>query len=219
MLNLEAVRTAGKRRAVFFDRDGVLTELVHNPATGEHESPHALADVRLCSGAVESLGQLQAAAFDLFIVSNQPSYAKGKVGIDTIKAIADMVEAQFMESGVHFRETFYCYHHADGIVPGYSGVCACRKPSPHFLLQAEERYGIDLRRSWMVGDRDSDIECGQRAGCRTILINHPRSQKHQGMSEPDYVSRDVTTAVAVIMEQANWIPAELSGTGSRGEGG
>ena len=89
---LASVRTPAERPAVFLDRDGVLTQLVFNPATSQRESPHALADVKLCSGAVTALIRLQK-SYDLFIVSNQPSYAKGKVALETLKAIAAAVES------------------------------------------------------------------------------------------------------------------------------
>ncbi len=192
----------GGRQAVFFDRDGVLTELVWNPATGEYESPHTLDDLRLCADVLAPLRRLIAHGFDLFLVSNQPSYAKGKTTLDNIQAIARAVEAQFRQAGVQFRETYYCYHHPHGIVPEYTGSCPCRKPAPYFLKLAAARYQIDLRRSWMLGDRDSDIECGQRAGCRTILINHPHSQRYQGTRQPDFTTRDVAEAVAVILARA-----------------
>ena len=206
------------RRAVFFDRDGVLTELVLNPATGERESPHALEDMHLCDGAITSLRQLQSAGFDLFIVSNQPSYAKGKVGLETIQAIAGAVENEFHNAGVVFRETFYCFHHPQGIMPEYSGVCDCRKPSPHFLLQAAQRHGIDLRHSWMMGDRESDVECGRGAGCRTILIRPPETLPHQTVSQSDHVAPDVVVAAGIILDQEVRMLAHGSCTRVTGEG-
>lgn len=199
----QGVSAMPTRGGVFFDRDGVLTELVFNPATGEDESPHALADLRLCAGARDALRAVQAAGFALFLVSNQPSYAKGKVGLEVIQAIAAAVEQQCADAGVVFRETFYCFHHPQGIVPEYSGACACRKPSPYFLHQAAARHGIDLGRSWMVGDRDSDIASGQAAGCRTILVREPKSRQHQGNSTPEYAAADVAAAAAIIRAQGD----------------
>jgi D-glycero-D-manno-heptose 1,7-bisphosphate phosphatase len=193
-------RAAMGRAAVFFDRDGVLTELVFNPATGERESPHALGETRLCEGAAAALRQIQP-AFELFIVSNQPSFAKGKVGLDTLRAIAALVDDQFRAAGVHFREAFYCFHHPEGIVAGYSGVCACRKPSPHVLREAAQQYDLDLRRSWMVGDRESDIACGREAGCQTILIDSSGSPQGLSADGPDYVACNVAAAVAIIAAQ------------------
>lgn len=192
--------TTDLRPAVFFDRDGVLTEPVWNQATGEYESAHRVEDLQLCAGVVEPVRRLGEHGFELFIVSNQPSYAKGKVTLEDIQAIARTVEDRFRAAGVTFRETYYCFHHPLGLVPEYSARCTCRKPEPRFLRDAAERHGIDLARSWMLGDRDTDVECGQRAGCRTILIAHPRAGGHQGASRPDHVARDVAEAEALIIK-------------------
>jgi D-glycero-D-manno-heptose 1,7-bisphosphate phosphatase len=201
---LASVRTSAERPAVFLDRDGVLTELVFNPATSQRESPHALEDVRLCSGAVAALIRLQK-TYDLFIVSNQPSYAKGKVEFETLQAIAAAVETRFREAGVFFRDALYCFHHPEGIVPGYSGACVCRKPSPYLLIVAADQYGIDLPRSWMVGDRESDVEAGRGAGCRTILIAPPGTQLPQVPSRASYVVDGIGAAAAIIVEQTTAI--------------
>ena len=190
------------RSAVFIDRDGVLTEPIFNPQTGEYESAHTLADLRLCPNIVEPLRSLACAGFALFIVSNQPSYAKGKVSLETLQLIARAAEASLRDEGIVFTETYYCYHHPMGIVPEYSGPCVCRKPAPFFLLQAQACYDLDLSRSWMIGDRDSDVECGQRAGCRTIRVAHPRVGDKAGTSDPDYIAADLAEAVERILVSA-----------------
>jgi D-glycero-D-manno-heptose 1,7-bisphosphate phosphatase len=185
--------------AVFLDRDGVLTEPVWNPSTAEYESPHRVADVELCPEVMAPLRTLRDRGFELFIVSNQPSYAKGKVNLGELQAIARVVNERFDAAGVHFRDTYYCFHHPDGVVAGYSGACACRKPEPYFVRQAAEQYGLDLSRSWMIGDRDTDVECGKRAGCRTVLINHRHGRRDQRSSQPDYVVQDLLEAAALIV--------------------
>lgn len=200
------------RRALFLDRDGVLTEPVWNPATGEYESPHVVADLSMCADIVAPLKQALSLGFDLFIVSNQPSYAKGKTSLANLLDIARRVEAFFQDAGITFREAFYCFHHPNGIVPGYSGPCPCRKPSPHFLYEAAARHHIDLGASWMIGDRDTDVECGQGAGCRTILILHPQASAHHGRSQPDGRAADLADAVRQIIAHG----ADRGRSGERG---
>lgn len=195
----EGNQTREGRAAVFLDRDGVLTENVFNPATSAYESAHHLADLALCANIVAPLRALTEAGFSLFIVSNQPSYAKGKTTLEAIQSIATETETLLRQQGVTFRATYYCYHHPQGIVPGYSGGCSCRKPEPFFLLQAARDYGIDLARSWMVGDRCSDVECGQRAGCSTVLITHPQSRGYQGYCSPTHAADDLASAAATIL--------------------
>ena len=186
------------KKAVFLDRDGVLSELVLNPATGEYEPPHSPDDLALFPDVIASLRNLQVAGFELFLISNQPDHAKGKITLERIQAVHDRFDQILKSEGILFRDYYYCYHHPNGIVPGYSISCECRKPKPYFLLKAARDYGIDLAASWMVGDRDTDIECGRAAGVRTVLIKNPCSSKYQGVSNPDFTTENLKEAVRVI---------------------
>ena len=186
---------------MFFDRDGVLTELVPDPATGELESPHSVADLRLRRGTTAALRALRRAGFELFVVSNQPSFAKGKIDLETLRRIAGAFERRLAASGVTLRAAYYCFHHPDGVVPGYGRACRCRKPSPHFVKTAARGYGIDLSRSWFVGDRETDVECGRRAGCRTVLVGR-RVARSRPSPAPDRMAQNVAAAVRSILRQA-----------------
>lgn len=188
------------KRAIFIDRDGVLNELVLNPKNGEHESPHDPADLRMMPGVAEAARRLQDAGFALFIVSNQPSYAKGKTTLENIRAIAECVETHLTAGHVTIARAYYCYHHPEGIVPEYSGACRCRKPKPQFLYDARDEFGIDLAASWMIGDQDTDIECGRRAGCRTVGIANPLSaHRRLGAETPTLTARDLAEAAEKIL--------------------
>jgi D-glycero-D-manno-heptose 1,7-bisphosphate phosphatase len=208
------------KKAVFLDRDGVLNELVLNPATGEYEPPHSPGDLIIFPHVFESLRVLQAAGFELFLVSNQPDYAKGKITLKNIYAVHERFDHILKMDGIHFREYYYCYHHPNGIVPEYSVSCECRKPKPWFLLKAARDYGIDLENSWLIGDRDSDIECGKAAGTRTIMIEEPHSIGFRGSCSPDYRVDNIRDAVRIILripyknnlydDQSLMVPAILS---------
>ncbi len=189
-------------KAVFLDRDGVLNRLVYNSATTEYESPHFLKDLEMLPNLREPLLALQKEGYPLFVVSNQPSYAKGKTSLENIKAIAEKVREHMVQQGVAITEYYYCYHHPDGIVAGFSGPCECRKPSPFFLRQAEKKYGLDLGQSWMVGDEDRDILCGQAAGVKTIVLNNANSAKKRGQAKPDFRAKDLADAVQRIMKES-----------------
>ena len=160
----------GGRRAVFLDRDGVLNRNVLNPATGEYESPGSPEQFELVEGVFPALRRLQDAGYLLLLVSNQPNFAKGKNSLQELHAVQALLAAGLTKAGIHFTEFYYCFHHPKGIVQSHSGPCDCRKPSTYFLLQAEAAFGISLRDSWMVGDRPTDIECGQNAGVRTVRV-------------------------------------------------
>jgi len=187
------------KRAVFLDRDGVLNANVLNPKNGQYESPHHPADFHLMPEAPGALKRLREAGYSLFLVSNQPSYAKGKTSLENIRAIAALLEQAMRDCGVAFEDYYYCLHHPESVVEGY-GACECRKPSPFFLHQAEREFGVDLAASWMVGDRETDIECGRGAGARTILV---RDASAPAVAAPqtraDYVAADIARAVEIII--------------------
>jgi D-glycero-D-manno-heptose 1,7-bisphosphate phosphatase len=190
------------KRAVFLDRDGVLDELILNPDTGEFEPPHRPEEVRLCPHTTPSLRELQSAGYELFLVSNQPDYAKGKVSLDMLRKTHERFISLVASDGIVFRDIYYCYHHPEGIVKEYSYVCECRKPKPFFLLKASEEYSLDMAKSWMVGDRDVDVQCGQAAGVRTILIDEPKSADRRGNSSPDFIVKDISEATKIILNQS-----------------
>lgn len=187
-------------KAIFFDRDGVVNQLVLNPSTGKYESPHSVKDLEIMPGALSALKKAGAAGYLLFIVSNQPSYAKGKVTLEEIKAIHERLHHILSDQGIRFTEYYYCYHHPDGIVPGYSGPCDCRKPGQKNMDIARSTYDIDMSRSWFVGDQDMDIECGKKAGTRTILIRNELSAGKRGKSKPDFFADNIGDAIDIIMK-------------------
>lgn len=187
------------KKAVFLDRDGVLNKLVLNPMSGEFEPPHTPEDLVLYPYVLESLRFLLNAGFILFLISNQPDYAKGKTTLDSLKAVHEKLDDILKSAGIRFTEYYYCYHHPNGIVPDYSFPCDCRKPKPYFHLKSARNYGVDLKNSWMIGDRDSDIECGKSAGTRTILIEEPHSSGSRGSSNPDFTSANLKDAVKIIL--------------------
>lgn len=186
-------------KAVFLDRDGVINDLVVNLVTGEFEPPHSPEDLILYPDVLESLLDLIKNGFELFLVSNQPDYAKGKTTLENIRAVHERLDNEFKSAGIYFREYYYCYHHPKGIVRDYSFDCTCRKPKPHFLLKASKDYSIDLAKSWVIGDRDTDIECGKNVGARTILVENSKSSGYQGASRPDFIAANLKIAVQIIL--------------------
>ncbi len=178
------------RRALFLDRDGVLNHLVFYPASGEWESPRCRGDLRVIDGAVEGLSRAVEAGWHLFIVSNQPSCAKGKTSLDDLKSVHDEVIHR-LGNEVSFTAAYYCFHHPRGVVKELTRRCDCRKPGTRFLFEAERDYDIDLSASWMIGDADTDVQCGRSAGCFTSLLQYPHSaDRRQGM-RADLICNDL----------------------------
>jgi len=194
-------------RAVFLDRDGVINRNVFNPDTGEFESPGKAEDFDLFPGVLESLLQLQNAGYLLFLVSNQPNYAKGKSTLDELQGVHAALCKSLDDAGINFTQFFYCFHHPNGIVASHSCICECRKPSPFFLKKAAADFEVSLRHSWMVGDRASDIQCGNSVGVRTIRVleDHPAKR---AADEPlaTLEATDLSHAVSLILAANGDLP-------------
>jgi D-glycero-D-manno-heptose 1,7-bisphosphate phosphatase len=187
------------RRAVFLDRDGVLNKNVFNPATGEYESPGRPEDFELFPHAIPAVRRLRDLGFLLFLVSNQPNYAKGKSTLKQLQDVHDRLAEELEKADVRFAGFFYCFHHPNGIIPSHSGPCECRKPSPFFLLKAANEHDLSLPDSWMIGDRGSDIQAGIAAGVRTIRVkaDHPVHDPKPDL-EANYWAEDLLDAVNFI---------------------
>ncbi len=146
------------RRAVFLDRDGVINKAFVRQ--GKPYPPRTLDEVSVLPGVDEALSQLKAAGFLLVVVTNQPDVARGTLSRAMVDAMHDHLGRQLPLDD--FRT---CFHDA-------SDRCDCRKPGCGLLRQAAQDHGIDLERSFMVGDRWRDTAAGQAAGCRTIFIDY-----------------------------------------------
>lgn len=152
-------------RAVFFDRDGTIIDLVDNAP------PRKPVQVKFSAYAVDCMKQLQNNGYKLFIVSNQPDIAKGIQTREQICSVHKKFRELIESEGVYITEYLYCYHHPDGTHPELGIPCECRKPKPGLILYAEREYNLDLQHSWMIGDKETDIECGVNAGVNTIHVN------------------------------------------------
>jgi D-glycero-D-manno-heptose 1,7-bisphosphate phosphatase len=187
-------------KAVFFDRDGVINQLVFNPKTDEYESPHYPKDFELIPGSIDIIKEIYNQGYYIFVISNQPSFAKGKTTLENIKEIQEILKEKMEDCGIAIKEYYYCYHHPNGIVPEYSGICECRKPKPFFIQKAIQDYDLDITNSWIVGDQDSDIECGKNAKIKTILVQNEHSAKKRGLSSPDYKVNVLSEIINLILK-------------------
>jgi D-glycero-D-manno-heptose 1,7-bisphosphate phosphatase len=176
------------RVAVFLDRDGTLIE--------DAGYPRDPALVRLLPGAAKSLRALAASGLVLVVVSNQSGVGRGLVTSGEAAAVRERFEECLRAGGVRLHASYYCPH------APWEG-CPCRKPSPGMLLRAAEDLGIDLGRSFLVGDKTSDVEAGRRAGCSTIHFsppeggapaNHPDGEAGSWAEVLDWISGRIAAA-------------------------
>src|SRR6516165_9767618 len=163
------------RPAVFLDRDGVLVEEIFYAQTVAGEARLRPEDVRLIPGAAPAAHRLAEAGYALVLISNQAAYAKGKTGLRALWLAHERFVELLAGEGVRFDAAFYSYGHPDGIVPHFSGPSLERKPGPYNLFIAAAQLDLDLARSWMIGDRESDVACARAAGVRAILVENPHA--------------------------------------------
>ena len=146
--------------AVFLDRDGVVVESRRAP--GEPAPPASVDDATVLEGVAATLDAFRAAGFSLVVVTNQPDVARGHMSRSDVDAINEWIS-----SVLPIDATYVCFH--DGT------ACNCRKPRPGMLFNAARDLDLDLRPSWMIGDRWVDIAAGAAAGVRTVLIKRTYS--------------------------------------------
>lgn len=141
--------------AIFLDRDGVLIE--------ERHYLHRVEDVAYIPGAFAALKQLAEAGFLLFVVTNQSGVGRGYFTLEDVNRVNDHIAGDFARHGVRFQKIFTAPE-----APGQPS--RGRKPSPQFLFDARDEYGLDLARSYLIGDKLADLECGWNAGVRASIL-------------------------------------------------
>jgi len=170
-------------QAVFLDRDGVINRAIVRE--GKPFPPMTLAELEILPGVLVALRQLKSAGFLLLVATNQPDVARGTQKREVIEAMHAHLCRELPLDG------FYtCYGDGDD--------CPERKPNPGLLLRAATEHGIDLSRSFMVGDRWRDIEAGQRAGCRTVFIDYGYRERRPERS--DRIVQNLVEAALWIIE-------------------
>ncbi len=185
-------------KAVFLDRDGVINKNIFYDSSGEWESPRVIAEFEFINGSVEAMRELQDLGYRLFIATNQPSYAKGKTGLKDLQEIITYCENSLRQSGVFIEKTYCSFNHPKSIVPELAGFCKYRKPSAGALLEAQAEFGLDMAESWMIGDRATDIECGNTAGVHTIRVSPDYEQQMPDDKNADFNAFDMRQATEII---------------------
>ena len=174
--------------AVFLDRDGVINRALEHD--GRPYPPTSLAEFDILPAVAGACARLKAAGFLLVVATNQPDVGRGTLKREVVAEIHAYMLAQLPIDRV---ET--CFHAGRG-----ETACDCRKPKPGMLLDAAKALNIDLSRSWMVGDRWRDIDCGQAAGCRTIFIDYGYAEELR--QRPDFVVRHLGEAAEIILRES-----------------
>jgi len=176
------------RRAVFLDRDGVI-----NRKAPEGDYVKCWNEFEFLPGAKEAIGKLNQEGLLVVIVSNQRGIGRGVMSEDDLKEIHSRMEDELKEERAEIDGIYYCPH-------DINDQCHCRKPEPSLLLSAAKEHDIDLEHSWIIGDREADIEAGKRVGCRGILIwSLLDTDRWPGKTKPHLTASSLADAVKRLL--------------------
>jgi heptosyltransferase-2 len=192
---------AAGRPAVILDRDGTVNEEV-----GYIGSPEQL---RLLPGVTAALRRLQEAGYCLIIVTNQSGVARGYFDERALQRVNGHLLHLLAEEGVRVSGLYYCPHHPTEGSPPYRQACACRKPGGELVRRAAEEHGLDLARSYVIGDHTGDVLLGRAVGARTVLVltGHGREEAGKVAGTPGAVPDSIAADLA---EAAGWILSEAA---------
>jgi histidinol-phosphate phosphatase family protein len=173
-------------KAIFLDRDGVI-----NRKAPEGEYIRSWDEFEFLPGVGGAVRRLNDAEYLVIIVTNQRGVARGQIISSELDRIHQKLVSKLADEGATIHGIYYCPHALDE-------NCGCRKPQPGLLTRAVEEFGIDTKRSWMIGDSVADVQAGQRAGCRTILVNTTAAVAPSDQVE--LTAKDLAHAVRIILE-------------------
>jgi D-glycero-D-manno-heptose 1,7-bisphosphate phosphatase len=189
-------------KAVFLDRDGVINELVYYSEHGIVDSPFIPNQFRLLPKVAKAIARFHELGFKVVVVSNQPGIAKGYLSQETFAGIRSKMNRELARRGAFLDAEYYCFHHPEAKVKRLKVNCECRKPKPGLLLQAAEEHDICLVRSWFIGDGLTDVQAGNKAGCKTILLGRMKCELCHLMEEqdarPDAITPNLLSATQIV---------------------
>jgi D-glycero-D-manno-heptose 1,7-bisphosphate phosphatase len=190
----------GLRKAIFLDKDGTLI-----PDVPYNVNPELIS---LSADSIQGLQQFIQAGYRLIVISNQSGVAKGYFEETALLQVERKLDELLSLNGAQLSGFYFCPHFPGGKVKKYGKECSCRKPKPGLIERAAFENQIDLSKSWMIGDILNDIEAGNRAGCKTILIDNGNETEWQmnTIRTPDCITRNINSAAAYILEVSGYKP-------------
>ncbi len=169
-------------KAVFLDRDGVINHVVNHKEINKPSSPWQIAEFKLIDGIKNPLDELKKMGFFLFVISNQPDIARGRIKKGTTEKINKIILEKFP-----IKEIIVCPHDD-------SDNCNCRKPKPGMITKLSKKWNVDLKKSYLIGDSWKDTEAAENAGIKSIIINKTYNQDVNA----GYRVKDLKAAVELI---------------------
>jgi D-glycero-D-manno-heptose 1,7-bisphosphate phosphatase len=175
------------QKAIFLDRDGTINI--------DHEYVHKVENFEFIPGIFEALRKAQdSKKYMLIVVTNQSGIGRGKYTIEDFKKVERYMLDSLKKEGIRIDKVYFCPHNFDE-------GCECRKPKIKFLLDAKREFDIDLNKSYMIGDKTTDIKFGKDGGCKTILVLTGKKGEDSSFEvKPDFIAKDLNNAIDIILE-------------------
>jgi mannose-1-phosphate guanylyltransferase/phosphomannomutase len=195
---ISAKNLLNTQKAIFLDRDGTINKF------GDYVTKSSM--MELMGDAVESIKLINASKYLAICITNQPVIARGETTLQELHNIHNKMEDLLGEGGAYLNDLYFCPHYPVGGFPGevkkYKIVCDCRKPKIGLLLKAQQRYNIDFKNSWFIGDTKQDVQTGINAGCRTVMLTcgDPYPNHKYKEATPNKICSSLLDAVKYILE-------------------
>jgi len=180
-----------KNLAVFCDRDGVINREVDNL--------HDVADLEILPKVAPAIKLLNNKGIPLIVVTNQPVVARGWLTENGVEKIHQEIKKRLKKDDAVVDEIYYCPHHPDANLKKYRVKCQCRKPNVQLFEKAAQDFGINLKKSFVIGDSFRDIEAGKNIQATTIFVKSGTGDLRD--SKPDFVTGDLYSAIKLILEK------------------
>ena len=186
-----------KRKAIFLDKDGTLI-----PDVPYNVNPKL---ITLQDGVIEGLKLLKEKGYIFTVISNQGGVAKGYFEFKELKGVEKKLNFLLNKEDIDIAAYYFCPHHPNGKIADYSTICDCRKPAPGMIFKAAEDLDINIGKSWMIGDILNDVEAGNKAGCKTVLldIGNETEWLEGDFRKPDYTAANFLEAARFICNEAH----------------
>lgn len=184
--------------AVFLDRDGTLNE--------DAGYPVQYSQIKIYAFSFEAVRRLNQAGWPVIVLTNQSAVGRGMLSEEDLRLLHKKIEEAFAEQRARLDAFYYCPHYEHAPAPRYRGPCSCRKPNPGLALQAAADFGLDLERSYMVGDKVEDILLGLQIKATPLLVLTGHGQislvelQARGI-QPAFLARNLLEAVDWILER------------------
>ncbi len=166
--------------AIFFDRDGTINR--------DHGYVYKIDNFQFIEGAIEAMIELKKMGYALILITNQSGIAIGLFTEEQFLELTEWMNWSLIDHGIGLDAIYYCPHHPNAIEQKYKQICNCRKPKPNMLLKAQKELNINMKASYMVGDKISDIQAGKEANIGTnVLVATEKSITEDDKKYADWI--------------------------------